>query len=149
MIRQILPSDIDEIVAIENKSFPVPFSRELFKAMLGMPPFEGFTAKENDKIVGYIIFSHITNEMELLTVAVDEAFRRKGIAKALVMEMLLAAKNGGVQSIFLEVRPSNAAARALYKGLGFLETGIRRGYYQDNGEDAIVMVYPPPQMPQP
>ena len=76
-----------------------------------------------------------------MTVAVDEAFRRKGIAKALVMEMLLAAKNGGVQSIFLEVRPSNAAARALYKGLGFLETGIRRGYYQDNGEDAIVMVY--------
>jgi ribosomal-protein-alanine N-acetyltransferase len=127
-------------MAIEEASFSAPFDRRMFEALvIASPPFGGFALENDGLILGYLFYSIALDEMELLTIAVDEKFRRKGYAKKLIEEMLRRAHEKKARSIFLEVRVSNSGAQALYKSFGFLPAGIRKGYYKDNGEDAIVM----------
>ena len=90
---------------------------------------------------GFLMAQVVAGEAELLTLAVDPGARRQGIGRALVAGFLAEAKARGAESAFLEVAEGNAAARALYEGQGFSETGRRRGYYRGAGrvEDAILM----------
>jgi ribosomal-protein-alanine N-acetyltransferase len=139
ILRPIEKADIDEIVKLEQASFSAPFTKSMFEALIGQKPFEGFVLEINGKLAGYIIFSLVIDVMELLTIAVQKELRKKGLAKGLLERMIARGRETGVKSIYLEVRPSNAIARGLYKGFGFKELSIRKGYYKDNNEDAIVM----------
>ena len=94
---------------------------------------------EEGILIGYGGFSVVADEAEIITVAVSPAFRRGGIGRALTEEMLQKAQAEGAASMYLEVRASNTAARALYTALGFAETGVRRGYYRAPREDAVLM----------
>lgn len=138
--------DLEGVLEIERVSFSNPWPRDQFERELKNPLSYAFTAKvihplegKGLMIIGYTIFWLVTDEAHILNIAVHPAFRRRGVAKALLrftLELLF--KKGG-KEVFLEVRRSNLAARRLYKGFGFKEIGVRRGYYTDNQEDAIVM----------
>jgi ribosomal-protein-alanine N-acetyltransferase len=94
---------------------------------------EFLVAEQGDLLAGFLVWRHTTHdEIEILNIAVAPAFRRRGIAKALLDGLPKA-------EVFLEVRESNAAARGLYQAVGFREVGLRRGYYQNPSEGAVVM----------
>ncbi|PIR17452.1 MAG: ribosomal-protein-alanine N-acetyltransferase [Deltaproteobacteria bacterium CG11_big_fil_rev_8_21_14_0_20_49_13] len=139
-VRPVVPDDVERISYIEDRSFSAPFSKEMYQTMVkASPPFYGMVAVEDNEPVGYLFYSIGADEMELLTIAVDESFRQRGIAKAMLDEMIDLAGRSSVISIFLEVRPSNVAALLLYKSFGFEQIGVRKGYYKDNNEDALTM----------
>lgn len=133
------PADIDAIMEIENVSFTAPWSRQSYEELVPLDTISFWVAKDGDVVVGYALFQHIGGEMELHTLAVSTFMRRKGIAKRLMLHMMSEAKKMEVRRIFLQVRPSNAAARKMYDGLGFKVIGMRKRYYRDDGENALVM----------
>lgn len=139
ILRLIDKADVKGVIEIENASFSAPFTKSMFEALIGQKPFEGFVVEIGGHLIGYVIFSLVIDEMELLTIAVQENLRGRGFAKELMGKMIERGKDAGVKSIYLEVRPTNLVARKLYKGFGFKEISIRKGYYKDNNEDAIVM----------
>lgn len=139
-IRPVSVVDIDLILPIEESSFTAPFTREMFLGMTHVQtPFGGIAAELDGVLAGYLFYSTVLDEMEILTIAVSNVFRRQGIARALIKSAIDLANNSHIKTMFLEVRPSNAAARSLYLSFGFVEFGIRKGYYKDNDEDAITM----------
>ena len=96
-------------------------------------------AKTATKVVGYVGMWVILDEGHITNLAVDPAYRRKGIGRALLEHLITEGKKRGVRFLTLEVRSSNLVAQQLYRKLGFYEAGVRPGYYQDNQEDAIIM----------
>lgn len=142
----ILPmsqGDIDEVLKIEDVSFPRPWSRAQFEKELENPFSRSFAArldKSNNKaLVGYIIIWLVAEEAHILNIAVHPDFKKKGIGAKLIRFILDFLAEQYARAVYLEVRHSNTAAQMLYKGFGFKEIGIRKGYYSDNNEDAIVM----------
>ena len=142
----ILPmsrNDIDEILEIENVSFPGPWSMSIFEKELKNPfsfPFVArFDKTETKTIAGYIIVWLVAEEAHILNLAVHPDFRRKGIARLLLEFMLDFLAGRSARVVYLEVRRSNISAQRLYMGFGFSEIGVRKEYYSDNKEDAIVM----------
>ncbi|MBO8158257.1 ribosomal protein S18-alanine N-acetyltransferase [Thermosyntropha sp.] len=139
IIRKMTERDIDEVVRIEQESFPVPWSKEAYLGELKNNFAVYLVCDYEGEIAGYggmwIVFeeAHITN------IAVDKRFRGKGMGRSLLEELERIAREKNALRIVLEVRPSNHVARNLYKSVGFVETSIRKGYYSNNGEDAIVM----------
>lgn len=142
-IRKAGLSDIKAIFAIEKESFPTPWSRWTFIAELTQPISHflviGPASPEPWQLWGYIIFWVAADEMHLLNLAVHPKQRRRGIARVLLEAALRQSRVQGAKVAWLEVRPSNAAARALYESFGFREVGRRRGYYEDTQEDAILL----------
>ncbi len=131
--------DLEQVVAIENQSFPHPWTLEHFREELCSP--HGFPlVAEADRggVAGYLCPSLILDEGEILDVAVSGDFRGKGIGRLLVASTLEFFREQGVMRVFLEVRVSNQAAISLYRSLGFREAGCRKRYYE-NGEDALLM----------
>jgi ribosomal-protein-alanine N-acetyltransferase len=96
-------------------------------------------AAEGGTVAGYVCASQGFGEAEILVLGVDPAFRRRGLARALLQALTGALKARGCDTVFLEVRRSNAAAVALYLSAGFREIGMRKGYYADSGEDALLL----------
>lgn len=133
------PSDLDRIMEIELASFTAPWSRESYEELAPLDTINIWVAKIGDEVVGYMLFQYIAEDMELHTIAVDALHRRKGIARRLIGHMVEKAREYGVKRIFLQVRPTNVAARNLYGSFGFAPVGIRKAYYHDNGEDAMVL----------
>ncbi|MFA4874568.1 MAG: ribosomal protein S18-alanine N-acetyltransferase [bacterium] len=133
------PSDMDELMEIENSSFTLPWSRESYEELWPLESIKIWVARAGDELVGYYLTQIVGEEMELHTFAVKPEFRRRGIGRMLLNHMLDEARVRGTRRIYLQVRPSNDAARSLYNRLGFVAVGVRRGYYRDNSEDAIVM----------
>lgn len=131
--------DLDEIMRIELDSFTAPWSRQSYEELEPLESIDFFVAKKNGTVAGYILLQHIYEEMELHTLAVAKDLRYQGIARKLLNYMIEEARKMGVISIFLQVRPSNSAARPLYESLGFKPIGLRPNYYRDDGEAAIVM----------
>ncbi len=134
------PSDLDGVMAIEEVSFPTPWSRGMF--------LEDFPRDFSDTLVaegaaaevlGYAVCWTLAGESHLLNIAVDPACRGRGVGRALLSECLRRAARGGATLIFLEVRSGNEAALRLYRSMGFVFRGIRKGYYTDTGEDAVVL----------
>jgi [ribosomal protein S18]-alanine N-acetyltransferase len=89
--------------------------------------------------VGYILFWLLSDEIDIHNVAVHSEFRRRGIGRLLIEQVVLEARRRGSTRVTLEVRRSNLAAQKLYESIGFIPTGLRKGYYSDNGEDALAM----------
>lgn len=139
-MRPMTEADVDAVSAIEQAVQPYPWTRGNFSDSLA----NGYLCRvdETDEGVrGYAILMPVMDEAELLTIGVAAAQQRKGLGRAMLGEMLALARERNMRRVFLEVRPSNTAAVALYRSAGFTQVGVRRGYYQNsNGsEDALVM----------
>jgi ribosomal-protein-alanine N-acetyltransferase len=139
LIDKMRESDLPEVMAIEKVSVPTPFTENLFRMEMNLNVAHLYVAKREGKLTGYIDFWRVGPEVHLITIAVHPELRKHHIASSLIDVMVADAKKHGVEVISLDVRPSNQPGLALYKKYGFVQAGVRKGYYQDNGEDAIVL----------
>jgi [ribosomal protein S18]-alanine N-acetyltransferase len=131
--------DITDVLFIERSSFEQPYSRAIFEQELKIKAAELWLAIYKGKIVGYIDFWLVHDEMELVSIAVHPKFKRKGVGERMMRAMLRFARLYRARFIYLDVRESNRAAQGLYEKFGFAKVGLRRRYYSDNKEDAIMM----------
>jgi [ribosomal protein S18]-alanine N-acetyltransferase len=131
-------ADLPEVVAIERRAFTSPWSLAMFVLELSKPSGICLAAIINHELVGYLICSRYDTVWHVMNVAVDPDLRRHGIATALIAALLGEIGDADAQ-VTLEVRRSNTGAMALYERFGFKSAGVRRRYYQDNGEDAVIM----------
>lgn len=136
-VRRATAADIAFIAALEAETFSFPQSAKDFEQMLTAPDKCLLVAELGGEAVGYIGTYTVCRETDILTVAVTPKARRNGIGRMLLCGLFSALEKES-DVVFLEVRESNAAARALYAALGFSEIGKRRGYYQRPTEDAIL-----------
>jgi ribosomal-protein-alanine N-acetyltransferase len=132
-------ADVDPVMAIEKASFAYPLSTRVFLQELQVQCARSLVAEIDGKVVGYILFWLLADEVDVHNLAVDSAFRRCGIGRALLRRVVHRAKARGAVRVTLEVRRSNTSAQSLYHSMGFAITGIRKGYYSDDGEDALAM----------
>jgi ribosomal-protein-alanine N-acetyltransferase len=137
-IRTLSYSDLPAVAAIERRAFPTPWSIAMFVLELSKPTSVCLAAVRDRTLVGYTICSRYDVVWHVMNIAVDPAARRQGVGSALLAELYR--RSGGERAQFtLEVRRSNQAAIDLYERDGFRIAGLRRRYYQDNGEDALIM----------
>jgi len=136
-VRAIGFSDLPQVIAIERRSFPSPWSLAMFVLELSKPSSISLAAIQAGRIVGYVICARYDEAFHVMDIAVDPEHRRAGVASALLEGMIERA--GEDANYTLEVRVSNAGAIALYERYGFHGVGRRPRYYADNGEDAIIM----------
>jgi ribosomal-protein-alanine N-acetyltransferase len=142
-IRRASLADVKAILAIEKSSFPTPWSRWSFLAEMGHPLSRMLVAGPSPpatwEVWGYIVFWTVAEETHILNLATHPQRRRRGVARQLLTAALKQARDLGAAVAWLEVRPSNAPALNLYHSLGFQEVGRRARYYDDTGEDAILL----------
>jgi len=138
-IRVLELSDLSAIETIEQKAYPTPWSRSMFASELAKPTSICLGAFEGQDLVGYVINSRYVDAWHVMNVAVDPDHQRRGIATALLERLFEVTRDDERRGYTLEVRVSNEDAIALYEKLGFEARGIRRGYYTDNREDALIM----------
>lgn len=138
MIRRARPHDLDAVVAIEEKSFPTPWSRSLLASELDQPGSIYLVAEMDGEVVGFVGLWHVMDEGHICTLAVDDGSRGRGLGELLVLTALDAAVEVGSDAVHLEYRVGNDPAAKLYAKLGFERVGLRRGYYSDTGEDAVL-----------
>ena len=137
-IRRLTYADLPQVIAIERRSFPTPWSLAMFVLELSKPSGICLAAVRDSKLVGYLVCSRYDRVWHIMNVAVDPDHRRQGLATALINRLLERVAEDDAR-FTLEVRRSNAGAIVLYERFGFKVAGMRRRYYQDNGEDAFVM----------
>jgi len=139
-IRRLTYSDLPQVVAVERRAFPTPWSLAMFVLELSKPSGVCLAAVADGAVVGHLICSRYDTVWHLMNIAVDPDLRRRGIASALLRALLERIDDGsGSAQLTLEVRPTNEPAIALYERFGFRSAGTRPRYYQDNGEDALIM----------
>ena len=132
--------DLDDVLEIERASFQTPWSRGAFRYELTQNRVaRSIVVRVGRQLVGYLCLWEIGHEIHVTNLAVHPSFRRRGTARALLRHVLDGARRNGVELVFLEVRPTNVEALALYESLDFRVIGRRKGYYFDTGEDALVM----------
>ncbi|KFZ42577.1 ribosomal protein S18-alanine N-acetyltransferase [Anoxybacillus sp. ST70] len=132
--------DLDRIVEIEQLSFTLPWSRSSFYQELTNNRYARYIVMEHDgQIIGYCGMWLVMDEAHITNIAVLPEFRGKKLGEALMKQAMALAREEGAQTMTLEVRVSNTVAQSLYRKLGFLNGGIRKRYYSDNQEDALVM----------
>ena len=138
--RPMQLNDLDAIMAIEPYIYPYPWTRGNFSDSLN----SGYSASvllRNEVIIGYALVMMVLDEAHLLNLSVAKAYQKQGLGRILLEHMIQVAKNNQAANMFLEVRPSNISAIALYENMGFNEMAIRRGYYpaKNGREDAVLM----------
>jgi ribosomal-protein-alanine N-acetyltransferase len=138
-IRPLQLRDLNAIEEIEKRSYPTPWSRSMFASELAKPSSLCMGAFDGDRLTGYLIISRYVDAWHVMNVAVDPDYRRQGIASMLLARLFERTADDERRGYTLEVRVSNAGAIRLYEQLGFEPRGIRRGYYTDNREDALIM----------
>ncbi|MSO95855.1 MAG: ribosomal-protein-alanine N-acetyltransferase [Thermoleophilia bacterium] len=133
-------ADLDAIEAIERASYPTPWSRPMFVSELAKPRSPSIAAVAPDgTLAGYLILSRYVDEWHVMNLAVGVAYRRRGIASAMLERLFEVTRDDVERGYTLEVRVSNLGAISLYEGFGFVRRGVRRSYYIDNREDALIM----------
>jgi ribosomal-protein-alanine N-acetyltransferase len=139
-IRLMTQEDIDAVLMVENASFPTPWSRSAFVSELGNVGFSRYYVAEKDsQIVGYAGMWIILDEAHITNIAVHPHWRGQKIGEALLCRILEDAVLASCIGVTLEVRISNDIAQNLYQKYGFTAEGLRKGYYTDNNEDAVIM----------
>ena len=139
-IRKLELADLDAIEAIERVSYPTPWSRSMFVSELAKPSSLSLAAIADDgTLAGYLVLSRYVDAWHVMNVAVAEQHRRAGIASAMLRSLFAVTRDDAERGYTLEVRVSNVAAIRLYERCGFVTRGVRRGYYTDNREDALIM----------
>jgi [ribosomal protein S18]-alanine N-acetyltransferase len=136
-IRRLSYSDLPDVIAIERRAFPSPWSLAMFVLELSKPTSICVGAISNAELAGYLICSRYHTVWHLMNVAVDLDYRRLGVASTLIEHLFEAA--GEDERYTLEVRVSNREAIKMYESYGFRSAGVRRSYYHDNNEDALIM----------
>lgn len=140
IIRKAAESDVPAVEAVEKACFSVPWSYEsLYHDILENKLAFYIVAEIDGKVCGYVGMWKIFDEGHITNVAIAPEYRRMHIASAMLSVLFDVTGVQGIESYTLEVRAGNQAAIALYEGFGFREAGLRKGYYEDNGEDAIIM----------
>ena len=133
--------DLSSIDGIERRSYPTPWSRSMFAGEIAKPSsicLGAFDA-ESARLIGYLIVSRYVDAWHVMNVAVAPDYRRLGIASRMLNDLFELTVDDGQRGYTLEVRVSNEPAIRLYERMGFLGRGVRRGYYTDNREDALIM----------
>ena len=138
-IRPLRLSDLGAVEAIERRAYQTPWSRSMFASELAKSSSICLGAVDGEQLVGYVINSRYVDAWHVMNVAVDPDYQQRGIATRLLERLFELTENDGRRGYTLEVRVSNAQAIRLYERLGFERRGIRRGYYTDNREDALIM----------
>lgn len=139
-IRLMEERDLDAIMEVETQCFTLPWSREAFYNELHQNRFAYYLVLEEDgKVIGYCGAWLVVDEAHITNIAVLPAYQGKGFGEVLLSSMIAECKERAIERMTLEVRASNHVAQGLYKKLGFTEGAIRKNYYSDNQEDAIVM----------
>ena len=149
IIRTLQLRDLSAIEDIERDSYATPWSRSMFAGELSKASSVclGAFDEETGELIGYLIVSRYVDAWHVMNIAVDPNLRRAGVATALLVRLFEVTSGDGRRGYTLEVRVSNTGAINLYERLGFQPRGIRRGYYTDNREDALIMWRDP--QPQP
>jgi ribosomal-protein-alanine N-acetyltransferase len=137
-IRRLAYTDLPQVIAIERRVFPTPWSLAMFVLELSKPNGVCLAAVIRQRLAGYLICSRYDSVWHVMNLAVDSEHQRTGLATVLLAELYRRVDDAQAR-FTLEVRRSNAVAIHLYEREGFRAAGIRRRYYQDNGEDALVM----------
>lgn len=138
-IRQMTRTHVPQVAELEKICFADPWSEKSVASELENPLSYWLVALEGDTVAGYVGSQTVLGETDMMNVAVHPEFRRQGIAEALILALIEALKAWQSHCLTLEVRDSNAPARALYEKLGFLEVGRRKNYYRNPGEDALIL----------
>jgi ribosomal-protein-alanine N-acetyltransferase len=137
LVRRLAYSDLPAVISIERRSFPAPWSLAMFVLELSKPSGICLAATEREQLLGYLVCSRYDRVWHVMNVAVEPERRRQGVAGRLISQLI--AEAGDELPFTLEVRVSNREAIAMYEKLGFHSAGVRPRYYQDNGEDALIM----------
>ncbi|MFT4007637.1 MAG: ribosomal protein S18-alanine N-acetyltransferase [Lacrimispora sp.] len=139
MVHEMGPEDISGISKIEERCFSDFWSRESVREGLESSLDTWLVLKEKEGVLGYCVFRIIAGEGELLRIAVSPEFQGRGLSKKLMDQMVEYSRKKKAETMFLEVRESNEKARNLYRSYGFSEEGIRKDYYRDPVENAVIM----------
>jgi len=142
--RRALETDLDPLLRLERRCFESPWAPQAFEQELVHPQAELWLAYveedgEDAEPIGYVDFWVVAGEVSLLNLAVDPRLRRRGLARQLLALMEEVGRENSGEVVFLEVRRSNLPGLELYRNFGFVQVGIRKGYYSDNREDALVL----------
>jgi ribosomal-protein-alanine N-acetyltransferase len=140
LIRRMKLDDIPAVHEIDVLSFSLPWPERSFRFELtGNPTSRGWVTEVDGRVAAVLVLWFIIDEAHIATIAVHPDFRRQGLGEQILLHALRAVQDEGARRAFLEVRAGNTAAQALYRKYGFEVTGVRRGYYKDNNEDALLM----------
>jgi len=139
-LREMTVDDLADVHEVERLSFPTPWSTNAFLRELTENIYADYiVAAVRGRVIGYAGMWVVIDEAHVTNIAVHPEFRGRGIGERLLCELFVRAKARGARRMTLEVRPSNEVARHLYEKHGFVARGLRKGYYSDTGEDAIIM----------
>ncbi len=140
IIRRMTMDDVEGVAAVEAATFPTPWSRDAFASEMKNVAARYLVAEKDGKIIGFAGAWIILDESHITNIAVLKGERGQGIGRMLTVGLMQYLSNLGAAYATLEVRKSNEVAQNLYKSLGFIKLGVRKRYYEDNGEDALIMV---------
>ena len=139
IIKKMEASHVPQIAALEKTCFSDPWSENSIASELENPLSLWLVAEEEGQLTGYVGSQTVLGETDMMHIAVAPDYRRQGIAMCLIHGLIDALKEQGSHSLTLEVRSSNAPAKALYEALGFIQTGLRKNYYRNPREDALIL----------
>jgi ribosomal-protein-alanine N-acetyltransferase len=139
IMRPMVMGDLEQVLVIEQNSFPTPWSTTLFKREMELDFSYFFVLELDREIIGYINFWLSVGEVHIMSIAVKEEYRKRGIGSYILKYSMSTARRLGGEYVYLEARITNSAALALYRKSGFELIGIRRGYYTDTKEDALIL----------
>jgi ribosomal-protein-alanine N-acetyltransferase len=143
VVRLTDPANLDAILAIDRESFSHPWSRQMYEDDMRQPQSWIWTAcRPGGDAVGYCAAWIVVGELHINNVAVRRAWRGQGIGAALVLHAVGVAAGLGASAALLDVRRANSDARRMYERLGFVERAVRRAYYADPPDDALVLIRP-------
>lgn len=137
-IKAMKEAQVPQIAALERVCFSDPWSEKSILSELENPLSCWLVAMDGERLAGYVGSQTVLGETDMMNLAVDPDYRRKGLGKELILSLIEALRQRGSRCLTLEVRDSNAPARALYEGLGFQEIGRRKNYYRNPKEDALI-----------
>jgi len=141
IVRRMTIADLDAVAAIEEATFPTPWSKDSFRQELERNVAARYLVAEKDgQVIGYAGAWVILDESHITNIAIEESQRGNGYGRVLTQALIQYLANLGAAYATLEVRKSNIRAQNLYKSLGFIQLGVRKRYYEDNQEDALIMV---------
>jgi len=141
-VTQVAPVSLfwlSRLVEIDSQWNPKHWSERLFEGELNNPAAQVRGVLVNELLVGYLIAHFVMDEAHIVSLGIDAGFRRKGLGRCLLNDLLRVARIENIRVVTLQVRASNEAAQRLYRSAGFRSVGVRKHYYSDNSEDAITM----------
>jgi len=137
--ERLCADHIPGLLPIEQEAYPEPWTERMFQDEVRNPRSHFFVARLDGALAGYGGFWLVLDEAHITSVTICPALRSQGYGRMLFEHLVDAAREAGARTAMLEVRESNAVARALYESMGFRQTGTRKGYYSKSGEDALVL----------